>query len=92
MGTTQKQRDERAALKAGTHEWATDPFGNRYLKELPAKEKQYQCVHCGGTAIVIIGEQITPGILAPYKHAPGQQHNCPKAWGPLDEADVRQVA
>lgn len=90
MGLTKKQKDERAAVKAGTHEWAEDTFGNRYLSVLPLQPAQLKCVHCGGKAIEIIGKQITPGDLAPYKHMAGQARaGCPKQWGPLQESDVR---
>lgn len=91
MGLTKKQKDERAAVKAGTHEWADDEFGNRYLKALPPKPKEFACVHCGQKAIPIVGKQITPGDLAPYRHAPGHGSGCPKNWGPLKEEDVREA-
>jgi hypothetical protein len=91
MGLTKKQRDERAAVKAGTHERTTDDFGNPYLKPLPAKPKQYVCVHCGQRAVEISGKQITPGLTYNYKHAPGEGKGCPRAWGPLEDDDVREA-
>lgn len=91
MGLTKKQRDERAAVKAGTHEKTKDAFGNEYYAELPPKAKQYECVHCGQKAILIVGKQITPGDLKPFRHAPGAGTGCPKNWGPLEEEDVREV-
>lgn len=91
MGITKKTKDERAAVKAGTHEESKDAFGNRYLKELPPPAPQYECIHCGGKVVEILGEQITPGVLAPFKHAPGAQKGCPKAWGPLEDSDVRTL-
>jgi hypothetical protein len=55
-------------------------------------EKPMVCIHCGGKAVLIIGQQLTPGELAPYKHAQGAAgKGCPKAWGPLEEKDVREA-
>jgi hypothetical protein len=91
MGLTVKQKNERAALKAGTHSPAVDDFGNQYLERLPPKPREFICVHCGQKAIEIVGKQIMPGDLAPYRHAPGAGTGCPKNWGPLKDEDVREA-
>lgn len=91
MGLTAKQKNERAAIKAGTHEEATDAFGNRYLKELPPPEKAFECIHCGQKVLLIVGKQVMPGDLLPYRHAPGVTRGCPRLYGPLAADDVREL-